>query len=104
LTALLAEAFEGRDQLVAQIDGATARTIDSDGSFALTVIGPVARVPYRVPVTGATYDPDGMGVEVLLHVIDGRMAEVEVYRVDGQVVQTPVDPSTLELITLPVVG
>lgn len=70
----------------------------------MRVVGPVARVLYRVPVTGATQDPDGIGVEVLLHVIEGQMAEVEVYRVAGQVVQEQLDPSTLELTTLPVVG
>lgn len=102
--ALLAEAFLGRDELRAQVDGAEVRTIDSDGSFALKVSGPAAHVLHRVPVTGSTRDAEGLGVEVLLHVVDGLMSEVEIYRVDGKPVKGVVDPSTLDLTTLPVVG
>lgn len=102
--ALLADAFPGRDELRAQVAGAHARVIDSDGSFALRATGPSARVIHRVPVTGSTRDDEGIGVEVLLHVVEGLMVEVEVYRVDGKIVQGAVDPATLELTTLPVVG
>lgn len=102
--ALLSQPFSGRDALMAQLEDAQARTIDTDGSFALRVTAPPAKVLFRVPVTGSTRDPDGVGVEVLLHVLDGFMSEVEIYRVDGEAVRAQVDPSTLELITLPVVG
>jgi hypothetical protein len=102
--ALLAEAFFGRDGLRAQVEGAEARTIDSDGSFALKVIGAAVRVLERVPVTGSTRDAEGIGVEVLLHVVDGVMSEVEIYRIDGKPVIGAVDPSALTLTTLLVVG
>jgi hypothetical protein len=37
----------------------------------------------RVPVSGEAVDEDGVPIAVLLHVVDGLVQELEIYRVDG---------------------
>jgi hypothetical protein len=47
-------------------------------------------VRHRVPVEGQSSDPDGMPIHFLLHVVDGRLSEIEVFREDGrQIVNLP---------------
>jgi hypothetical protein len=48
---------------------------------------PRAATSLRVPVEGVTPDVDGRPIAVLLHVIAGRAAELEIYRVDGEPLQ-----------------
>ena len=88
---LLQERFDGRDELLRQLDSAQARAIDANGSLSFRVGGPTtAKVRTRVPVEGEAPDVDGISVHVLLHVVGGRMTELELYREDLRpVVQFP---------------
>jgi hypothetical protein len=105
LQALLSEPFAGRDALIKQLVGCHAHPIDGNGSLALRPgQAPRANVEYRVPVTGLTTDSDGVGIEVLLHVVDGYLDELEIYRHDGGQLLRPVEAATLRLEILPVVG
>lgn len=81
----LAEAdFEGSNGVSMQLEAALVRPIDSDGSLGFLVRGqPIASVASRIPVEGEYADADGVPVHVLLHVIDGVVNELEVYREDG---------------------
>ena len=80
---LLQERFDGRNELLCQLDGAQVRAIDPNGSLSFRINGPTtAKVRTRVPVEAAAPDVDGASVHVLLHVVDGRMTELEVYRED----------------------
>jgi hypothetical protein len=85
---LLEVEFAGRDALREQFDGAQV-TAEGCGDtrtirFRLVDDAPQAATSLRVPVEGETADADGMPIAILLHVIDGRAAEVEIYRVDGE--------------------
>jgi hypothetical protein len=104
LEALLAEPFQGRTELIRQVPGIRCRRIDEDGSLRLAATGPPAVVHDRVPVTGHALDIDGAPVEVLLHVVDGLLDEIELYRQDTRTVLGLPDPATMSLETLPVVG
>ena len=104
IEALLAEPFQGRTELIQQLPGIRGRRVDEDGSLQLSATGPRAVVCDRVPVTGHATDLDGAPVEVLLHVVDGRLDEVELYRHDTRPVLGLPDPATMSLETLPVVG
>jgi uncharacterized protein DUF6984 len=42
----------------------------------------------RVPVSGEAPDEDGLPIAVLLHVVDGLVQELEIYRVDGAPIRT----------------
>jgi hypothetical protein len=81
---LLDADFPGRKELRAQIEAASVREVDEDGSLEFRVRtaqkAPVAR---RVPVEAEARDADGGNVHVLLHVVDGRVDELEFYKEDG---------------------
>lgn len=99
---LLSAKFPGRDELRRQAETALVERIESQGAPALLFETdealPVARVVGRVPVEGECQDVDGVGVHVLLHVQHGRLAEIEIFREDGEPIQQVPDPSSLTLM------
>ena len=98
---LLSEDFPGVADLSAQLAGATVSPIDLNGSFKFHV-APERRasVQGRVPVEAEYEDFDGITVHVLLHVIDGLLDEIEVYRDDSGSIIRPADPSSFRVMTL----
>ena len=86
LAKLLEEPFPGRDELVAQLPTLGVEPCCSCGCGSLGLRckgGPPAPVTTNPPVNANTADHDGTPIEVLLHVRDGVMRELEVHRVDG---------------------
>jgi hypothetical protein len=84
LERLLQPDFPGSAELREQLSSVKAEVIDEDGGLALeSVGGPRAPVKWRVPTEGECKDSDGVDVHVLLHVLDGRMCELELYKEDG---------------------
>ena len=103
---LLSRPFPGRDELLAQLDHAFVVGSDlGDPTFAMEVLGgPKAITAFHVPVDAVGPDEDGHPVHVLLHVVDGYLGEVEVYREDlGRVQQMP-RTGLLELTVHPIEG
>jgi hypothetical protein len=99
---LLQTDFPGRDQLLEQLRLARVRRLDENGSLEFEVRDdqPLAQVLRRIPIEAETVDSDGITMHLLLHVVDGRLKELEVYKEDSSaVVQLP-DPSDLEMILL----
>lgn len=88
LNLLLTSPFPGRDELRVQVDHAQVRVIDNEGSLAFEITGPAAQVKERIPVEGYYHDgpadDPGCVVELLLHVVDGQIKELEAYRRDGR--------------------
>jgi hypothetical protein len=80
--------FPGKRTLVQQLATARVRRIDGDESleFALDD-GPRAEVVRRIPVEAEGEDADGVTIHILLHVLDGVMKELEIFREDGGSVQ-----------------
>jgi hypothetical protein len=86
---LLAQPFNGRNEIAAQL---AAARVSAEGDRDTRTLGfvpqpaEVAPAPttLRVPVEGEAEDDDGVPIAVLLHVMDGRVVELEIYRVDGQ--------------------
>jgi hypothetical protein len=81
--------FSGREELKEQLTHAEANLItgtnDNYGSINIrTSSDRRADVKDRVPVIGVTKDEGGGHVEILLHVIDGKINELEFVRMDGQ--------------------
>lgn len=98
---LLGADFPGRDALVAQSAGCLARSLDSTGSLKLSPAqGPAAVVVRRVPVEAEIDDEDGVIVHILLHVLDGRLDELEIYRDDSQPLRRLIDPQRLRTLVL----
>jgi hypothetical protein len=101
LDRLLKEPFPGRDELRAQIANARVKAIDEYyGSIEFQVNdGPKAPVLQRVPVDAFSKDADGMLIEVLLHVVDGVVDELEVIKYDGTPIQRHPEASDLTVRT-----
>jgi hypothetical protein len=80
--------FTGAEELKCQLSGILVRALDEEsdnyGSIALKVAdcNPVI-VEKRVPVVARAYDSDGTPVEALLHIVEGRLNELEVIKFDG---------------------
>jgi hypothetical protein len=91
LDQLLAEPFPGRDAIVRQLG--TARVSDTQDADTRTLVFdvdascPPAVTVGRVPVEASAIDLDGVPITILLHAVDGRAQELEIYRVDGQEIQ-----------------
>lgn len=103
LRKLLSIDFPGRDELQAQLGMAECRRIDKNGSLQIRMgVGSrPAAVIARVPVEGSVLDGDGVVVHVLLHVVNGYMNELEIYKEDGSEVVSVTDLSRLDLICPP---
>jgi regulator of RNase E activity RraB len=104
LSHLFSVAFPGRDQLITQASHATVSvecltcpTIE----FSIPTSLPQAPVVRRVPVEAALPDERTGGTHILLHVQDGFLRELEIFRGDGSRVSEIPDPAVLEVITLP---
>ncbi len=87
---LLEPDFPGRDELRAQLPGLTARQILDDGTIELRCDTDVrASVRQRVPTEGSCKDTDGGTIDVLLHVVDGLMYELEILKHGGPILRQP---------------
>jgi hypothetical protein len=100
LERLLSVEFPGRDELRRQLNVVTARSTDVQGILSLNVDPNLAaNVKCRIPAEGECADTDGVMIHVLLHVVDGRMAELEIYKNDGSAVRRPPSPEALSIFT-----
>jgi len=91
LQRLLLEDFPGRQALIEQAK--VVKVAEECGCgcpsvvFALPGNVPKAEVLQRVPVEAESRDADEMGLHLLLHVVNGVMRELEIYREDSKPVK-----------------
>jgi hypothetical protein len=98
---LLEKAFPGRDEICEQMKSCLVRTIDEDKSLEFLVRSNVkAKVKKRVPVEAEVQDTDGISIHILLHVVDGKLNELEIYKEDGSPILERPDPSKLKVVCL----
>ncbi len=95
---LLAREFRGRDQLRRQVPSAhvVAEAVEGDPSIKMSPSRDpslAATVLARVPVEAMGRDATGNDVTVLLHVVGGFLAELEILGSDGRPVMLPSPPS-----------
>jgi hypothetical protein len=101
LAVLLSTDFSGRDALAEQVSVASVRELDHNGSLEFARSdGTPANVVRRIPVEAEFDDRDGMTIHLLLHVVDGLLKELEVYRDDSGRVQRALVPDDLRLLIL----
>lgn len=95
---LLEKDFPGRDAISEQVNEALVKQIDENGSLEFDVgIAPKAVSKFRIPTEGEIEDIDGVIVHVLLHVVDGRVSELEIFKEDNSPVKKMPDPIALRL-------
>ena len=103
LTKLLSVDFPGRDELMKQTQTICACQIDPNGSLGFRP-GPSkaesAKVVRRIPVEAELLDDDGVTIHVLLHVVDGYLSELEIYRDDSDRVRRELAPEDFSLVVL----
>lgn len=98
---LLDADFPGNAALREQLSKARVRRIDEDGSLEISVDdAPRAEVVGRVPVEAETEDSDGVPIHVSLHVVNGLMNELELYREDSKPVKRAPAPEALRVLVL----
>lgn len=101
---LLDTDFEGRDELRKQWRSALVRTVSPSGSFAIRSSDgePPSPAEFGVPVEGESPDDEeGGGVHALLHIRDGYLEELEVYRDIPGPLRNRVDPKAMEVFAPP---
>jgi hypothetical protein len=86
LDKLLEPSFPGRDELLAQVKLAEAKEIDDDGCIEFSRVS-AARFQAKssIPTEGEYRDVDGTTLHVQLHVVDGFVKQLELYKEDGSV-------------------
>lgn len=95
---LLEEDFPGRDAISEQINLALVEQIDANGSLKFYVSGGVEAVTkFRIPTEGEVEDVEGMTIHVLLHVVDGKVSELEIYKDDSSPIIDMPEPKHLRL-------
>lgn len=77
--------FPGRDAIVQQLVDCSVRTIDENGSLEFQIVSPIkaSSVQSRVPTEGEAEDSDGVIIHFLLHVVNGVLQELEIYKEDN---------------------
>ena len=91
--------FPGRDEIRQQIEECEVEPLDSDGSlnFHLKRRTSAVTTKFRVPIEAEAMDSDGIKIHVLLHVVMGKIAELEVFKDDGSPVAKMPKPEAFEL-------
>lgn len=102
LAMLLEEPFLGRDEIRKQLDKAKVREIaeynDNYGSIEFLIDTNLkALVPQRVPVEGKASDVDKVPIDILLHIIDGKVSELEFVKADGTAIKTLPSPEEIKI-------
>lgn len=112
LQRLLSWSFPGRDALVAQVEQAVVSPmredgtpLDENGSFYFKTSSPEsAFTKYPVPTEGEAQDVDGVTIHYLLHVVEGKIDRLEIYKDDGSEVRRQAEPEELTVDGPPYAG
>jgi hypothetical protein len=98
LEKLLSREFPGRDALKLQLSSVTGRKIDGNGSLELRPgRDNPAETELGCPTEGKCADLDGVSIAVLLHVKDGRMRLLEIFKEDGSELLSAPNAQALEV-------
>ena len=102
LERLLEARFPGRDEIAEQIRTCLVKTLDEHGCLEFFVRSHTnAAVDQRVPVEAEACDEEGNKIHMLLHVINGRINELEFYTESGAAIKRLPSANEWELIVLP---
>jgi hypothetical protein len=97
--------FPGNDALKEQVRGLEAKCVDHEGSLELNVSSDIiANIPANPAVEGYYADgeqknPFGPYVRILLHIRNGKMWLMEIYKDDGTEIKRQPSPAELELFS-----
>lgn len=102
LSRLLSAPFPGNKELASQTINCKAEPTGDDDNYGSVYLFPevkdVAPVSLRVPIEGLVMDAAGGEVNILLHVVDGLLHELEVVKLDGTPLSGAIDPDGMKVI------
>jgi hypothetical protein len=99
---LLSVTFPGSQELMKQLTGMVVSTIDQNGSLACYCSEAQGAITdKRIPVEAECDDRDGVRVHILLHVVNGLINELEVFREDGETLIGTIEPNDMTVLVLP---
>lgn len=102
LARLLEIRFPGRDQIAIQLETCQVKTLDEHGCLEFTVKSKIqAPVEQRVPVEAQAIDEDGDTIHMLLHVVNGKVDELEFYKESADPIRRLPPANEWEVIILP---
>ena len=104
LDRLLGANFPGAEQLRGQASNARVTRTEEGATpvflFAVLDSLPVAETQRRIPVEAQAKDSDGVVIHFLIHVVGGRLQELETYREDGLAIKHLPDARELDILIL----
>ncbi|MGZ4478851.1 MAG: hypothetical protein ACXVW2_09565 [Nocardioidaceae bacterium] len=84
-------------ELRAQLDGALVRQVHNDGTIAIQVPSHAPAAEFSGEIPAWTLDDDLMQIIFILHVGDGRIKGLEMFRGDSDLLQmSPLDATRLQ--------
>lgn len=90
--------FPGRREIQHQLERSHVRQLDVNGSLGfIAPTTPIANVLGRIPVEGHFKDSDSVLIHILLHVIEGLVSELEVFKEDSSRVRKMPPAEQLEV-------
>jgi hypothetical protein len=102
LERMLSKNFPGSHELTKQLEGCLASDIGDNDNYGSIYLFPQktdpASVERNVPVDGLVNDIDGSPINILLHIENGLLHELEIVKLDGSLIKTVIDPSKIEVI------
>lgn len=86
---MLSSGFAGSEILRLQLQHAAVKEVLEDGTleFRIPADLPLASIPVRVPVEAEVLDADGTPILILLHVVDGKLHELEIVKGDDSMIK-----------------
>ena len=101
LDKLLDQNFLGSNELCKQLSDCKVSVLDEDGSLKFYLRDTVKKaemVKGRIPIEAEVRDQDGEMVQILLHVVDGMIDELEFWKSDGSAIKRDIEPDDLKIV------
>jgi hypothetical protein len=93
--------FPEIDVLKKQLTYSLVKEVDENGSLKFKIrkdVTLVEKIKKRVPVEAEVNDKDGVKIHILLHVLDGKIDELEIYKENSSKIIREVKPSELKVL------
>lgn len=102
LDLMLKSNFSGRDELLKQVVCSKVRTIeeysDNWGSLEFLVQTDIkADVKERIPVQATAFDEDNVPIQIFLHVVNGKIDELEIVKADKSRIIKTIEANDLHI-------
>ncbi len=105
LTKLLQVEFTGHETLILQLEGVVVEELGPPNAPYLRLVvsddAPLADVARRVPIEAVAPDADGMTIHFLVHVLEGRLSELEIFREDSKEILSVPPADAVQVLKYP---